>query len=102
LQSKTIRPVNSGIAFKYNDLLSKVERSRGNIIGINIGYVSCSSLLLNADKYGSIGLEPKVGLNKLITKDNSPKVWVSRGNTKDTLDKIARNSEGNTKDRSLK
>ena len=36
LQSKTIRPVNSGIAFKYNDLPSKVERSRGNIIERNI------------------------------------------------------------------
>ncbi len=87
LQSKTIRPVNIEITLKYNDLPSKVERSRGNIIGINIRYISYSNLRHNADKYGSIRLEPKVGLNKLITKDNSPKVWVSRGNTKDTLDK---------------
>ena len=40
LQDYTIRLVNIGIAFKNNGLPSKVEKNRGNIIGVSIGQVS--------------------------------------------------------------
>ncbi len=40
LQDYTIRLVNIGIAIKNNGLPSKVEKNRGNIIGVSIGQVS--------------------------------------------------------------